>query len=147
MSKNRRSCKEQWKIAASGSLDQRQWKNKNEMQEPIIDPNRVRSGSIKVYHTIDLSSIEAQSSSFILILVQCTFVFIGKTSSSSTYVISSLFLWFQDTFAELSSNLREEENFNHLKFTDKIKDVKNTKRADMISKLTSRTPREVGTLQ
>merc|ERR1719507_1576298 len=54
------------------------------MQEPIIDPNRVRSGSIK------------------------------------------------DTFAELSSNLREEENFNHLKFTDKIKDVKNTKRADMI---------------
>ena len=42
---------------------------------------------------------------------------------------------FQDTFAELSSNLREEENFNHLKHTDKIKDVKNTKRADMISKL------------
>ena len=65
----------------------------------------------------------------------------------NTYFISSLFLWFQDTFAELSSNLREEENFNHLKFTDKIKDVKNTKRADMISKLMIMTPREVGTLQ
>ena len=42
---------------------------------------------------------------------------------------------FQNTFADLSQVLREEENFNPLKFADKIKDVKNTKRADMISKM------------
>ena len=42
----------------------------------------------------------------------------------------------QDTFEDLSPNLRgEEDNFNPLKFTEKIKDVKNTKRADMISKM------------
>ena len=50
-------------------------------------------------------------------------------------IVVLIIIKFQDTFAELSSNLREEENFNHLKHTDKIKDVKNTKRADMISKL------------
>ena len=42
---------------------------------------------------------------------------------------------FQNTFADLSQVLREEENFNPLKFADKMKDVKNTKRADMISKM------------
>ena len=63
-------------------------------------------------------------------------------------IIVVLIVTFQDTFAELSSNLREEENFNHLKFTDKIKDVKNTKRADMTSKLMIMTTRTgVGTLQ
>jgi len=72
----RRSCKEQWKSAVTGSLD---------LHQKQTELPRLRSGSIK------------------------------------------------DTFAELSSNLREEENFNHLKHTDKIKDVKNTKRADMIS--------------
>ena len=50
-------------------------------------------------------------------------------------IVVLIIIKFQDTFAELSSNLREEENFNHLKHTDKIKDVKNTKRGDMISKL------------
>ena len=44
-------------------------------------------------------------------------------------------LSFQNTFADLSQVLREEENFNPLKFADKMKDVKNTKRADMISKM------------
>ena len=44
----------------------------------------------------------------------------------------------QDTFEDLSPNLRgEEDNFNseevQRKFQEKIKDVKNTKRADMIS--------------
>merc|ERR1711971_431315 len=37
----------------------------------------------------------------------------------------------KDTFDDLSQALREEENFNPLKFTEKIKDVRNTKRADM----------------
>ena len=41
----------------------------------------------------------------------------------------------QNTFADLSQVLREEESFNPLKFADKMKDVKNTKRADMISKM------------
>ena len=31
--------------------------------------------------------------------------------------------------------MREEETFNPLKFSEKLKDVKNTKRADMISQL------------
>ena len=52
-----------------------------------------------------------------------------------TYIIVVLIVTFQEKFEEFSSNLREEENFNHLKFTDKIKDIKNTKRADMISKM------------
>ena len=51
------------------------------------------------------------------------------------YIIVVLIVTFQEKFEEFSSNLREEENFNHLKFTDKIKDVKNTKRTDMISKI------------
>ena len=42
---------------------------------------------------------------------------------------------FQDTFDDLSQALREEENFNPLKFTEKIKDVRNTKRADMTGKM------------
>jgi len=37
------------------------------------------------------------------------------------------------TFEDLSQKVREEETFNPLKFSEKLKDVKNTKRADMIS--------------
>jgi len=39
------------------------------------------------------------------------------------------------TFEDLSQKVREEETFNPLKFSEKLKDVKNTKRADMISQL------------
>ena len=55
-------------------------------------------------------------------------------------MIIYLMVRLQDTFEDLSPNLRgEEDNFNseevQRKFQEKIKDVKNTKRADMISKM------------
>ena len=55
----------------------------------------------------------------------------------------------QDTFTDLAPHLRDEDYFNPLKFIGKIKDVKNTKRADMISEMMimnqTRTSGDVGT--
>ena len=126
---DRGSCKVKWTVAAACSLDLQQHQHQQLHQhEP-----RLRSGSIKVgmqglwwWRTV---------------CIAINIVNLATYSSSALYWWSiniiiqiSLMVPFQDTFDDLSQALREEENFNPLKFTEKIKDVRNTKRADMTGK-------------
>ena len=60
---------------------------------------------------------------------------IHKTNISLILFLTHVTIFLQLTFEDLSQKVREEETFNPLKFSEKLKDVKNTKRADMISQL------------